>query len=177
MKLTVEVSKKIGLPNYGSSSSTVGIVFDAPDAMGDDLPALRRQLVTLQHLCHDLVEKHIAAQGGAGEHSEVRLVEAPAPASAPGPRLAPESASAPRSTARMEPTKPANGRELYGWLNDRDKEFGTKLVLHVMDWARLNKIRGKIRDFDQNLSERAYDEARRVLDEQVRRFAGNGAIA
>lgn len=176
MKLTVEVSKKIGLPNYGSSSATVGIVFDAPDSMGDDLPALRKQLVTLQHLCHDLVEDHIAAQGGQGGHSEVRLVEAPAP----GPRLAPTSTaepSAPRSTARMEPTKPANGCELYGWLNDRDKEFGTQLVLHVMDWARTNKIRGKIRDFDQTISERAYDEAKRVLDDQARRFTGNGARA
>ena len=180
MKLNVEISKKIGLPNYGSSSATVGIVFDAPDSLGEDIAALRAQLVTLQGLAHELVEDHLLHQ--VPGHFEAHLSAEPRPAEqrpASAPRMSPVSTPEPPNARVPAPRedrpisspdrRPRSGADFYGWLKDRDKEFGTELLKHVVSWAKLNSMSTTIREWDHEHAGWGFDEASRVLAEWKRR--------
>lgn len=73
---------------------------------------------------------------------------------------------------------PKSGRELYGWLKDRDSEYGTRLLNHVSQWAKLNQIEDLIIEWDGDAAKWGYDEAVRKLEEWKRKHpVAAGAVS
>jgi hypothetical protein len=143
MRLNVEIGHKIGLPNYGSSTSTVGITLDVPedlaDALANDPKKLRAQLVALQALARGLVEHDLAlidsnARDAAAENPQPTVSSRPAPR--PARRFTPETDEdgwpAPvgqRPTTSQDPGfDPQSGRQLYPWAK-KQEEAGIPGVL------------------------------------------------
>ena len=62
MRLTIEITKKVGLPNYGSTSATIGIALDVADAIADEGDDLAVKLEQLQQLARALVEADLGEQ-------------------------------------------------------------------------------------------------------------------
>jgi hypothetical protein len=174
MRLTVEIAHKIGLPNYGSSSSTVGIALDVPedlaDALGKNPARLRNQLAALQALARGLVEHDLAliaanAQAAADENPQPTVTRPARPTVEPTTETDDDGRPQP---VRLKPTpgrfedqpqngRPRNGKQLYPWAKKQEEAGVAGLVKRLAAY-------GKGEGFPDRMVDWSQEQTREVLN-------------
>ena len=135
MRLTIEITKKVGLPNYGSTSATIGIALDVADAIADEGDDLAVKLEQLQQLARALVEADLGEQLAAhpADHPTITRPARPTadrhqvePAAEADGR--PEPVPVRPGTVRDPGFDPQSGKQLYTW-SKKQEEAGIQGVL------------------------------------------------
>ena len=132
MRLTIEITKKVGLPNYGSTSATIGIALDVADAIADEGDDLAVKLEQLQQLARALVEADLGEQLAAHPADRPTIARPTADRHQVEPATDadgwPEPVPVRPGTVRDPGFDPQGGKQLYTW-SKKQEEAGIPGVL------------------------------------------------
>lgn len=159
MKIIVEIEKKVGLSNYGSTTAKVGIHIDRPDALAEDHEALHAELTTLQDLARNLVDHDLERQTAyhATEHAPASAAERPT-RSAPAPVQSPTHVN-----GKAFDGPPQTGRALFKWAKDQETTYEVGLIRYLNQWAKLQGFPFQMSEWRHDQVVAGHAEASRKL--------------
>ena len=167
MKLKIEIEKKVGLSNYGSSRSIVGIEYDCPDALAQEDELLEQQISHLQNMARRFVDRDLDAQLERQPLHVVpdddHLSAEPRPADQRPQRASHPSSSPTHVNGKPFDGDPTSGAAFFRWLNGQQEGYDIDLVKYMNQWAKLNDMPYSMKSWNADQVRLGVAEAKRKL--------------
>lgn len=143
MKLTVDVCRKIGKPNYGSEGASCSLSFDVSDDPAALSDAIRRAFA--------VCERSVADQLGDGQAEQPPARPGPPP-SAPARNGYPARPSSNGYGNRnghngQQDQPPRDGRQLIAVAKRLGEQCGWDVWSHLVAWGKANNLPGRVADW------------------------------